>query len=97
VSTRSVERARAGHNVGAVARNKLTACAIKHARAQLRAAGIRPPIDPEAVLAAYLDRERAIVSEPLLCGCGCRQLVTGRRRYVDQAHRQAAYRQRKAA
>lgn len=31
------------------------------------------------------------------CGCGCGRLVTGRRLYINDAHKQKAYRQRKRA
>jgi hypothetical protein len=53
VSERTVKRARAGQSVSKRARGKLTAHAVKHARGQLRAAGIRPPIDREALLATW--------------------------------------------
>jgi hypothetical protein len=42
--------------IGKTARTKLARYAIRHARAQLRAAGIRPPTDREALLAAYLEQ-----------------------------------------
>jgi hypothetical protein len=52
--------------------------AAAHARARLRAAGIRPPTDPEALLAAYLDRQTAPAPEPQLCACGSAQPITKR-------------------
>jgi hypothetical protein len=102
VTQRTVRRARAGQSVGKAARAKLTAFAIKHARSELRAAGIRPPADHEALLATYLDRQPAQTAaedpDPL-CACGCGQPVAvgrgrGRpRRYIDETHRKRARRQ----
>jgi hypothetical protein len=72
VSTRTVERARAGKPIGKTARAKLTAYAIAHARAQLRAAGTPRPPDPEALLATCLDHQQGAPGpEPRLCACGC--------------------------
>jgi hypothetical protein len=53
VSERTVKRARAGQRVRPDARARLTAHAVKHARGHLRAAGIRPPVDHEALLATW--------------------------------------------
>ena len=106
VSERTVGRALAGKLTGTTkraieARAKLTAYAVRHARAQLRAASIRRPPDREALLAAYLDRQRAPEPEPQLCECGCGQPIAaasrrGRtRKYIDETHRKRA--QRRAA
>ena len=78
VSARTVKRARAGRAVGKHARERLTHHAITHARAQLRDAPSRPPTDPEALLAAYLDQPSAPVHVPPLCACGCGQPVNRR-------------------
>lgn len=102
ISERTVKRAHAGQTVHKDTRAKLTAYAIKHARVQLRGAGIRPPIDPEALLAAYLDRQpgRADAGEPeLLCACGCgRPVKRGRRgppsKWYSEACRKRAARRR---
>jgi len=32
--------------------------------------------------------------EPRRCGCGCGEVIAGRRAYVDVAHKQVAYRRR---
>jgi hypothetical protein len=103
VSQHTVERAVVGKLTGTTtrareARAKLTAFAIRHARAQLRAHGTRPPADPEALLATYLKQQRAPGPEPRLCACGCGQPVPaatrGRpRRYIDDTHRKRAQRQ----
>jgi hypothetical protein len=59
--------------IGKTARTKLARYAVRHARAELRKAGTRPPTDHEALLAANLDRHRTPESEPRLCACGCGQ------------------------
>ncbi|MGH2842649.1 MAG: hypothetical protein ACRDKL_03560 [Solirubrobacteraceae bacterium] len=63
--------------IGKTARAKLTEHAIRHARGWFRAAGIRPPADPEALLATYLNRQStpAPASGPPPCACGCGQPV----------------------
>ena len=89
VSTRTVERARDGKLTGTTARAKqaranLADHAVKHARAQLRAAGIRRPPDREALLAAYLhhvdkpEPAPADAQTPICPGCG--QPITRRGR-----------------
>jgi hypothetical protein len=99
VSTRTVERARAGHTVRPEARDALTAYAIAYARSRLGAAGITPPRDGLAVLAAYLSHKEASIAlarggdAPVrLCeGPACEQLLTGRqRRWHSDACRQRA-------
>lgn len=40
------------------------------------------------------ERDYLNIYEPRTCACGCAKVVTGRRRYVDQAHKQRAYRGR---
>jgi hypothetical protein len=70
----------------------------KHARAELRDAGIPRPPDHEALLATYLDRQRAVISQPRLCACGCGHPVPagtrGRpRKYIDETHRKWAQHQ----
>ena len=80
VSERTVKRAYAGQTVRKDTRAKLTAYAIKHARRQLRAAGIRPPTDPEALLATYHNRRNARTPEPGPCACGCGRPVKRVRR-----------------
>jgi hypothetical protein len=108
VSSSAVKRARAGKLTGKTARAnavraKLTAYAIKHVRAQLRQAGIRPPTDHEALLAAYLERQsrRAVAREPELCACGCGQPIPGDqrrgqpRKYIDETHRKRAQRRQR--
>jgi hypothetical protein len=101
VSERTVERALAGQPVGKTARAKLTDHAVKHARAQLRAAGIPRPPDREALLAAVLDRQIAPDPEPQLCACGCGQPIpTERRRgqprkYIGETHRKRAQRRQR--
>jgi hypothetical protein len=90
VSLATVKRARADKLSGKTARAKLTEYAIKHARAQLRAAGIRPPTDHEALLAAYLDRQTEPDPEPHLCACGCgRPVRRGRRGPAAKWHSDA--------
>ena len=79
VSGRTVQRARAGQTLRRDARAKLTDHAVKHARAQLRTAGIRRPPDHEALLAAYLDWQSAPALEPRLCACGCGEPVPAAR------------------
>lgn len=54
VSARTIKRARAGQPISKTSRTKLTSHALAHARAQVRAAGIRPATEPEALLAMYL-------------------------------------------
>jgi len=100
VSERTVQRARAGQPVGKTARAKLTDHAVKHARAQLRAAGIRRPPDREALLATYLDRQSAPEAKPQLCACRCGQPVPGGtrgrpRKYIDETHRKQAQRRQR--
>jgi hypothetical protein len=56
LSERTVKRARAGQRVRRDARDRLADYAVEHARSTLRAQGIRPPIDREALLATYIDR-----------------------------------------
>jgi hypothetical protein len=91
---RTVERARAGKLTGNTARAKtvyakLTAYAVKHARAQLRAAGIRPATDHEALLATYLNHQNAPAPQappPRLCaGCG-QPIQRGRRGPAPKWH-----------
>jgi hypothetical protein len=77
---RGSPRARVGKLTGttkrAVATRKNIADYLhKYTGAQLRAAGIRPPTDHEALLAAYLNRDAARDPEPQLCACGCGQPV----------------------
>ena len=77
-------------------RDQLTDHAMRHARAQLRAAGTPRPPDHEALLATYVDRQRAPDPEPQLCTCGCGQPIpTDERRgqprkYIDETHRKRA-------
>jgi hypothetical protein len=90
VSNRTVRRARAGQSIGKTARAKLSAYAIRHARVQLRKAGIRPPADPEALLAASVDRQSGPAPEPQLCACGCGQPIKrGRRGPASKWHSDA--------
>jgi hypothetical protein len=102
VSVRTVKRARGGQSVGKAARAALTAYATRHARSELRAAGIRPPADHEALLATYLDRHTHPAPEPQLCACGCGQQIPpqrrGRRRtwHSDACRKRAARRQPKS-
>ncbi|PZR67700.1 MAG: hypothetical protein DLM63_06010 [Solirubrobacterales bacterium] len=95
VSERTVKQARAGKLTGKTARtvearSKLTDYTVKHARSQLRTAGIRPPIDHEALLATYLerlngseptppDRDTQITTETPICP-GCDQPIVKRGR-----------------
>jgi len=58
------KRARLRPSRSATVRAKLTAYAIRHARTQLRAAGIRPPTNHEALLAAHLDQQLAPRPQP---------------------------------
>jgi hypothetical protein len=101
VSERTVERTRAGGSISTTARAKLTDHAVKHARARLRALGVRRPADREALLATLLDRQTAPDPEPQLCACGCgRPIPTdegrGRpRKYIDEAHRKRAQRRQR--
>jgi hypothetical protein len=91
VSTRTVERFRAGHSVGDASVEKLAAHTRKQSTRELRAAGVKvrsAHVDPESIFAAYLHHLGR------LCACGCGKPVTGRRRYHDQACRQAAHRDR---
>jgi hypothetical protein len=91
VSTRTVERFRAGHSVGDATAKKLTVHIRKRATRELRAAGVKlrsAGVAPESIFAAYLHHLGR------LCACGCGKPVTGRRRYHDQACRQAAHRDR---
>jgi hypothetical protein len=72
--------------------------AIKHARAQLQAARIPRPADPEALLATYLNLQRSLGPVAQLCACGCGQpaptSTRGRpRKYIDETHRKRAQRQ----
>ena len=60
---------------GNPARAKLADYTLALARAQLREHGIRRPPDREALLAAYLDWQRAPEPEPRLCACGCGQPI----------------------
>jgi FixJ family two-component response regulator len=53
ISERTVKRARAGQSVSKKVREKLADYVTRQARGQLRAAGIRPPIDREALLATW--------------------------------------------
>ncbi|MGZ4804660.1 MAG: hypothetical protein ACXV9P_18820, partial [Acidimicrobiia bacterium] len=90
VSERTVKRARAGQRVGKDARERLTNHAIRHARAQLRAASTRPPTDPEARLATDHDRPSAPTPEPGLCACGCgHPIKRGRRGPASKWHSDA--------
>jgi hypothetical protein len=88
---RTVERARAGQPIGKTARGLLTDHAIKHARAELQAAGIPRPSDHEALLATYLNHQQnAPGPAPRLCACGCGQPVKhGRRGPAGKWHSDA--------
>jgi hypothetical protein len=97
VSERTVERTRAGRSISKTARAKLTDHAVKHARAQLLAAGIPRAPDREALLATLLDRQTTPGPQPQLCGCGCGEPVPagtrGRpRKYLNDTHRKRAAR-----
>lgn len=72
-----------GATVSKTTRAKLTTYAILHARAQLRAAGTRPPTDHEALLAAYLDH-----AERRCAHCG-QPLAGKQRKYCSIAHGRA--------
>jgi hypothetical protein len=50
--------------IGKTARTKLARYAVRHARARLRQAGIRPPAGHEALLAAYLGHRQADTATP---------------------------------
>ena len=54
LSERTVKRVRAGHTVHKTARAKLADYAMNDARMKLREQSVRPPIDPEALLATCL-------------------------------------------
>lgn len=55
---RTIKQARAAGNVDPATRAKLTEHAACHARQQLQAAGIKPPHDDHAALAAYHDHHK---------------------------------------
>jgi hypothetical protein len=89
LSQRTIKRARAGAAVGKNARAKLTRYTATYARQQLSAAGIGPPRDDLAALAAYRDHcnSHAAVCE------GCGQPLTGRQtRWRNNACRMRAVR-----
>jgi hypothetical protein len=72
--------------------------AIKHARDQLRKAGIRPPTDNEALLAASIDRQSDPAADPCLCACGCGQPARrGRRGPASKWHSDACRKRRRHA
>ena len=85
------------------AREKLTDYAVKHARSQLRAAGIRRPADREALLATHLDGQSTAEPEPRLCACGCGHPIPAESRrgraqkYLNETHPQASAAPRAAA
>jgi hypothetical protein len=108
VSTDTVERARAGKLTGTTgraveARAKLTRYAIKHARAQLRTAGVidNPrKISPQTLLATYLGHAQQQAAERVCARPACHNPARPRSDYcTDHCARaawQAAYRKRKA-
>jgi hypothetical protein len=103
VSARTVERARAAQSIGAHARAKLTAYAIKHASAQLRTAGVidNPrKTSPQTLLATYLDQIERQRRERECARPGCHNPARPRSNYcTDRCARaawQAAHRKRKA-
>jgi hypothetical protein len=67
-----------------------------HARAQLRRAGIRPPADHEALLAAYLELLKTADPEVFACERGKPPPTANRpgppRKYIDETHRKRAHR-----